>query len=429
MQNGTVDLSEAIASMQRPGPFSGVSDSTLATDIQSRADALAAAALRKGSKLPTKGISPAKGVGAGFDATPIEAMLHLAKATRLLVSDDIYDWYQNWSWLRYLGAFSSGRGRLRLSDSGLRVKANQRRVLSEDLGIGFGLVVAHRWCRDLGAVGAINTIDVDLVLREGLGLPSGSTASIRHRQPDYLLTYGESHGSGVTIYKSLECKGTVQPNNAPDQLARAITQLASLEIDGVTPQGIAVATISDRSGIRYLAVDPGDDDGSNDELPGKGLERLPDFPTYMQPTDRPAVRRNGILRLSSRRFTESALNFAIGGLADYAGNSAGAGRYLPERTQRRVARSNRDQIYRETAEGVFLGLEHIFPTPTGERLKVFTGVAQEVNAALTAPDIGYVLEAQAEFDYRIQGLAERSAIEEEASAVSGDGAVLILNRE
>lgn len=95
-------------------------------------------------------------------------MLRLARATRPLVSDDVYDRYRHWGWLRYLGIFDQHpAGRLGLSDAGVAVRANQRRVMSEDLGVGFGCLVAEKWCRELGATSPVTLVDVDLALHEG----------------------------------------------------------------------------------------------------------------------------------------------------------------------------------------------------------------------------------------------------------------------
>jgi len=126
-------------------------------------------------------------------------------------------------------------------------------------------VVAEQWCKQLGATGPITIVDVDLALHEGRRWLRVHRAdpTIGDRQPDYLLAYPDPRNARAFVFKTLECKGTVSLANVTGQLARAVTQLGSLELSGVTPQGIAVSTVSNRDGVHYLAVDPEDDQSSD----------------------------------------------------------------------------------------------------------------------------------------------------------------------
>jgi len=134
-----MDLIEALQVMHDRAFVPGLSDIDVADAVQTDVNALVADGAANGTAIHAKPVTPAAGVDGGFLARPIEAMLRLARATRPLISDDVYDWYRHWGWLRYLGIFDHHPdGTLGLSAAGLGVRANQRRVMSEDLGVGFG---------------------------------------------------------------------------------------------------------------------------------------------------------------------------------------------------------------------------------------------------------------------------------------------------
>lgn len=120
-----VDLVYALDRMDTPVHVSGRSDASLATAVQTEVAALVANTAAKGTSLPAKPVTPAVGVHGGFVTRPIDAMLRLARATRPLISDDVYDWYRHWGWLRYLGIFDrQSPGLLGLSAAGLGIRAN-----------------------------------------------------------------------------------------------------------------------------------------------------------------------------------------------------------------------------------------------------------------------------------------------------------------
>lgn len=417
-----MDPHEALARMHSRVYVPGRSDTGLARTVQSEVDALVADAAAAGTLLPAKLVTPALGVDGGMVARPIDAMLRLARATRPLISDDVYDWYRHWGWLRYLGIFDRGLGgQLRLSAAGLGVRANQRRVMSEDLGVGFGCVVADLWCTHLGAAGATAIVDVDLALHEGRRWLQhhGANPAVGDRQPDYLLIYPDIANTRAFAYKSLECKGTVSLANAGGQLARAVTQLASLELSGVTPQGIAVTTVSNGSGVQYLAVDPEDDQGVDAVvITDRDLARSRE-PNGVRRS------RNGIDEIEAGEFIASSLLMNAGILADYGGNNEAAAHLLPPPTVSRLARRPRDRVVRETAAGVFRGVEYHFPTPSGPPLYVFMGVEANIDDALTSGDIDEVIGTQLRFSAERQ--ESRAAGESELDgATSNDGAVLFL---
>lgn len=394
----------------------------LVAAVQAEVNSLVAHAAASGGVMPAKPVTPAVGVDGGLVTRPIDGMLRLARATRPLVSDDVYDWYRHWGWLRYLGIFDRGRGgALLLSAAGLGVRANQRRVMSEDLGVGFGCVVAERWCRHLGATGPITVVDVDLALREGRHWfrRHGADPSVGDRQPDYLLVYPDPRNTRAFAYKALECKGTVSLGNASGQLARAVTQLGSLELNGVSPQGIAVSTVSNCDGVHYLAVDPEDDEDVDAvTVTDRDLDRARESAEVRRSAD-------GTVEIDAGEFIAAAILMTAGTLADYGGNNEAAVEFLPQTTWDRLARRPRDRVVRETAEGTFRGVEYRLPGPDGTPLYVFMGVAESVDRALVSGDIDEVTAAQVAFSAERR---DRSAPgpSDLVSATGDDGAVLLL---
>lgn len=250
-------IQDAIRLMAQTTKISMESDAALVGDITLRQAALAAAANpRQGvrQKLP---LIQAVGVQGDLALRPISAMLELARGTALNDDPEVAAFARRWSTLRYLGVFANhGRNtKLRLNRGALQfIGPNQRRVLSEDLGIGFGIMVAKHWCRTRDPrVGPITVIDVDKALHRGT-VPNLLLAG--SRQPDYLLSYPDPTNSSLTTYELLETKGTVNATTARGQLARAATQLAGLTVSGSAMTGLAVATVSNVNGLGVLAVDP-----------------------------------------------------------------------------------------------------------------------------------------------------------------------------
>jgi hypothetical protein len=418
-----MDLADALVHMNAPALVRGRSDANLVAAVQLEVDALIAADATNGIRRQAKQVTPAGGVGSGLTVRPIDALLRLARATRPLISDDVYDWYKHWGWLRYLGIFDwHSPGVLGLSPAGLAVRANQRRVLSEDLGVGFGCLVAEAWCSHLGAVGPITIVDVDLALREGRTWLHGARLSVGDRQPDYLLIYPQVGSARAFTFKALECKGTSQIANANGQLARAVTQLASIELSGVVPQGIGVSTVSSAGGVKFLAVDPEDD---------RGLDSVVVSDQDLARVREPAEARRssqGSFQVDAGGFIAASLLMGAGTLADFGGNNEAAAAFLPPQTNSRLSRRSRNRVVRETADGLFRGVEHTFSAPDGSPLRIFMGIAEDVDRALTTGELDQVGFAQRNFS------AERPELPANdspgvVSALADDGAILMLRAE
>ena len=197
---------------------------------------------KTGSCPPGKRLTLPAGLQGDFPVRPVEVLHALSYATSPLYEDDVHDMYIQWGLLRYLGFFEHGEceeGKippLGVSEAGRRVAGTQRRVASEELGVGFGVVLARRWFRRaLGPGVPIGFIDVDAYLSG-----SGFGGYIRS---DYLLIAPDSSRAGHYRVRLLECKGTQEEPRARMQMVTAVRQLGSPIIHPL-PDGIAVSSVT-----------------------------------------------------------------------------------------------------------------------------------------------------------------------------------------
>ncbi|MFB8229428.1 hypothetical protein [Cellulosimicrobium sp. NPDC055967] len=411
-----MDLPTAIVMMNSTVSLDGRSDAALAAEVDR-----AARADHPGS--PVKGVvTPAAGLGGAIRVRPVDAMLRLSRLTAPLIPSDVTSQYEHWGRLRYLGVFDRGSaGELRLGTAGRQVRGNQRRVMSEELGVGFGALLAEHWCRAQGFTGAIRFADVDQVLQGAY--PGIYARMVAGRQPDYLIQLPSPRQPRRVSHRLLECKGTTSSRYAVNQLARAVTQLASLSVNGTTPTGIAVSTVSAGDSVRYLAVDPGDDEvGWMTDRFGVARGRS---------EKRSAQMLGDVLHADADDFFSSVTAVAMGSLADYAG-SAAAVDWLPTRVSERLGRRAVRGRVEENELGVFEGQELFFPAP-GSRglLRIFQGVDKGVLDGIRHHDIAEVEESQVRVttmlpEYSGGRFADSQDIERATSAVSPEGAMLSL---
>jgi hypothetical protein len=374
-------------------------------------------------------IVPAPQIHGHFKVRPISALLELARGTALSDDPEIFAFARRWSILRYLGVFDlHPLGYLRLDTGALEfIGANQRRVISEELGIGFGIVVAKRWCRTRQpTVGTITAIDVDKALNGGQVHNLQRNGS---RQPDYLLAYSDPVHASQTTYDLLETKGTVNRSNAKKQLGRAVTQLAGLTVAGKPMTGLAASTVSTVNGISIMAVDPEERpmtwEASNEALERSRLNEV--------------RRRQDVshLDVEPEEFFAAATNVDNASLAEFSGQMGAADRWLPRRRSRSgsTSRSN-DSAQREFGAGTFVGSEQVISVPgSGTQVRVFQGVEKHVADGLRALDGAAVVQAQRAFTIDeldgAQAEASRSGgggqTTATATAINSDGSVLEIS--
>ena len=422
-----MDIRNALHRMTTPVLMLGRSDPELVRRVEVAQLKDERARRRKGlASLPAKTLTVATGLDVGaLTVRPIDALARLARVTALTVEDDVFAAYAQWGWLRYLGAFDhmSTPPQLALDGGAIRyVHANQRRVMSEELGVGFGVLLAEEWCRSQGASGTIRTVDVDKALRDHVGFPGLAQAPGSQRQPDYLLQFASPTSPGTLESRLLETKGTVSASNAISQLAHAGTQLASLVLDGVTPQGIAISTISSEAGVTYLAVDP---DGN--VPPWKPDPEVIDRAKWKRPS---VEKGDGLLKMSRDEFFASATVTANAGLADFAGLNETAARWLPEDAILQTRRRSKPYKRISTDRGDYSGAEFEITAPGGEGLlTVFQGVERAVEEALESGSDDRVRAAQDRFS---RAHDERPTLNDESSdqvatSINSEGAILRIS--
>ncbi len=415
-------LRDAIRLMGATARVTGRSGPGLAAEVAARQRDLLSATPGLSQK---SSVITAQGLDGDLLIRPIAAMLELARGTSLNDDPDISAVARRWSVLRHLGVFALDpkSGSLRLDHAALQfIGPNQRRVLSEELGIGFGIVAAKAWCQARNpAIGPITAIDVDRALHRGQ-VPNLQRKG--ERQPDYLLSYPDPANPSSMVFELLETKGTVSRANARGQLARAVTQLAGLTAGGRSMTGVAISTVSNTAGITLFAVDP-------EEAP---LTWAPSEATLEYWRGRGEREREDVAKLDidPDELFASATNVDRAAQAEFSGQYEASARWLPTRGRRG---SNRPTAVarRETDVGTFVGVEAAMDLGgTGHRLLLFQGAEIHVAEELRGFDDLAVVQAQQRFaGTRLEHFPNATTTVgvggvESAVAYSSDGSVLEL---
>ncbi|GLZ51706.1 hypothetical protein [Actinomycetospora sp. NBRC 106378] len=139
---------------------------------------------------------------------PLEALRGLAVASAATLSADLLQVQANWAVARYVGSFEHKKDHLVLSEPGEAVCGNQRRVLSEELGIAFGLHTGSRWMASRAdPASPIWVADVDQ-------LPARlvSWAAKSEHRPDFVLAARRPGHTNFTV-ALVESKGTRTPSH------------------------------------------------------------------------------------------------------------------------------------------------------------------------------------------------------------------------
>lgn len=416
-------LQDAIRLMGTKTAISMESDGGLVTNVSDKQAKYVAGK----PTLPIKAVvAVADGVQGDLELRPIAAMLELARGTALTTHPQVAAFARRWSILRYLGAFAIDpiSGTLHLDAGALQfIGPNQRRVLSEELGIGFGILVAKHWCRTrIPQVGPIEVVDVDMTLNNGT-VPALQRAG--SRQPDYLLKYPDPNNPRTTVYELLETKGTVQRSNAFEQLGRAVTQLAGLTVSGQPMTGIAVSTVSTTEGIRAMAVDP--------ELPPVTWEPVDDALERWRgasPTPRDDSPR---IDIPAEQLFATATNVDNAALAMFGGQQGVAKRWLPH-----LKSSDGDyaKARRTIGSHTFVGVDFVIEIPeTKAHVRIYQGVEENIAGELSGLDASGVTDAQRAYAgtaaYTDDDLTRFSSGTESATAIatSSDGAMMEISIE
>jgi hypothetical protein len=298
---------------------------------------------------------------------------------------------------------------LRVSEAGCRVAGTRRRVTSEELGVGFGVVLARRWFRNaLGPGIPIGFIDIDAYVSG-----SGFGGSIRS---DYLLIALDTARPGCYRVRLLECKGTQEEPLARHQMRKAVRQLGS-HIISPLPDGIAVSSVTYGDQIRCFAV----------ETRGKGEASY--RPNWKTKDVRWGADEHS-WSAENGEFLAAALRETWGRLAEFGGNveahSTWSGPRDEEDADAHVDFRERSEV--QTPYGQAIGVTETV-TVADLRLSVTRAIDASVDSALSSGDPALVTAAQSNFAERIErpGGDQLGTVSQTFSAAP-DGSIFLLAR-
>lgn len=289
--------------------------------------------------------------------------------------------YLHWALSRYIGLFEHlddafSPPRLTLSDAGHRITGNQRRVTSEEMGIGFGALLANRWFKQTGAAGLpVSIVDVDVALDDRYVFAGGSRHAVRaikDRRPDYLLIAPDPSSRRNYRVRALECKGTSSSiSYAVRQLASAAEQLTGITVGGHIPKGLAVSTVTMNDQLSYLAVDPEED-------------AEPSYPVNADMIGQAAGFRfqDNVADVPPHLLTNASLRASWATLADFSGNLPALDRWAPGVMRRRLARRQRQRVTFDTPYGPARGTS-VTMDVDGQRLHIKYAADAEIDQQMT----------------------------------------------
>lgn len=357
---------------------------------------------------------PAAGLKDGVTILPLWALHWLSYATRPRYQDDLLDVYLHWALSRYIGLFEHlDEGfplpRLTLSDAGRRIRGNQRRVTSEEMGIGFGALLANRWFKQTGAAGLpVSIVDVDAALDDRYIFAGGSRHAVRavkDRRPDYLLIAPDPSSRRRYRVRVLECKGTSSSTSyAVCQLASAAEQLTGITVGGRVPKGLAVSTVTMNDQLSYLAIDPEEDDAE------------PSYPVNADMIGQAAGFRfqDNVADVPPILLTNASLRASWAALADFSGNLPALDRWAPGVMRRRLARQQRQRVTFDTPYGLARGTS-VTMDIGGQRLQIRYAADAVIDQQMTSQPEA-IADAQLAFAERI---AADDDLSDDASMTTG----------
>ncbi|MGO4343180.1 hypothetical protein [Pedococcus sp. 2YAF34] len=312
--------------------------------------------------------------------------------------------------------------------------------MSEELGVGFAVLLSERWMRGrVPGSPTFRTVDIDVALANRsikAARARKSVEAVGAHRPDYILIGDHPSSRGRMRVAMLECKGTKSPRHSLTQLVRASHQLRGVAIAGRRPAGLAVSTIIGDSHITFNALQllPDDDKphsgpwaagappthaDSDVEVVDVDVDRLgPDSPdTTIEPIAARGVEMAAIGLKSSFAF-----------LADFSGDDEAFRRWAPGLVRAKLGRGAEDRRNRTevtTADGTrYIGVRNRISLPGGD-IHAFMGVRQDLDRALHSGDPSAVLDVQRSV-HSTDMSPRREGVTESVEAIGTDGAALIL---
>lgn len=195
----------------------------------------------------------------GFETRPVEVLHELGVATSFFRESPFADIAHLWARFRYCGTLGTNQSRkLVLAHTPEDVVYHHKMTQSEQLGVGFALVIAKRLLARWYPEFRFQAIDAEVALKAGYIQRVGRVVptKISKKRPDYFLVGHNARGTKVKIFV-LECKGTHEDKTfLHGQLAKACVQVQTIEIGEKKPRSLMIASLLKRDGISSYVLDP-----------------------------------------------------------------------------------------------------------------------------------------------------------------------------
>ena len=443
--NAEVNLSQALTIVNRPLNVWGTSDSALAKTVNATT----------GPAGPH--LAEAPGLDGTFPIRAVDVLLRLATATRPRYQADVLEVHLHWGLLRYLGFFdhSYDGSTMLLSPAGNRITGNQRRVTSEEVGIGFAVLLAESWMSPTGGPPIVTRpIDVDVALHDmnGTIFARGRPKNVKKigtKRPDYILVSDTPGRPQAVRLAVLECKGTKTYNHAFKQLSTAAHQLHGIVVDGRHPPGLAVSTLLSNSPIGFYALEspreprrghadpqqPRDYMAAAPRFEQSESEFVPAFEVDVDISEANLAPDNTDIDVSTsesvgaERLAVAALQASWASIADMAGNDVAFRRWASGPMLRRLNRdqgAQRERVARPLANGMTIrGVRNVVTLPGG-RLEVVLGVESGVDDALSSTEPRRIIAAQQRLRHVRNERPDDGQAGDQVASVNSDGSALVL---
>lgn len=412
-----------------------------------------------------------------ISVTPVEVLRQVGVATTFYGNSPFTAIARHWAQLRYCATLETKKGNLSLSSLGDEVVHHHKVAQSEYLGIGIALVIAQETLRKQHPGREFSPVDADFGLDRGIpGIGSATQVAGMQSRPDYFLIGRRIRGGSGLKIVVLECKGTHSASESKiiGQLAKACTQVRSVELAGKNLSSLMVASRFLPSGIKVCVLDPpGESElwsGTDDELDEILSEEIggppepfgtrmptsddllalePDQPTEYDEFDEreslselaeqdleipqivsiPQASRRWFSRVLARTFAASVLAFA--GDGETAAKYRVPRRYEDAQGQYGLPLDDAGEI--KTSKRFLLpgglsaqGTQYSMPLPDDRRLVVFRGIEESVYEELGNERLGsYFRNAQLLWN-RWSQAARNITSNGRPIAVGRDGTVVAL---
>jgi hypothetical protein len=347
-----------------------------------------------------------------IEVSPIEVLHQLGRATVLTGQGASRGIAEHWGCLKYCQALcghENGTGAMALSAEGLKPVHHHKTVQSEELGIGFAIVVALRILARRFPHHSLTVIDADVALSAGWAIRGREVTNRDDVQlrPDYFIEARPPRGPSKLVV--LECKGTYQQNGYfRKQLAKASSQVEAVHLAGrgALPS-LAIGTeLRAKAGITVNVLDP-DGDGTldlvddnpelafNSEADQKAIAPLFKIPVVEEGGRRRSLTVNGFQIKPEHYawFAKILARTAAAGLMAFCGERMSAAPYL---TKRQGSDRYKELVYAGTGSlrdveheinGLpFVGTDQVFRL-NKVRIEAFSGMSQPLFERLHSGDV------------------------------------------